>query len=375
MLSVKELNGLYIGLMSGTSMDGIDAVIVELDDNNCLVKKNHNISYPHKVRSLLLSSSRNWESTTSEKIEMLDRKVGECFREATTTLLKKSKIKHSNIIAIGSHGQTIRHQPRIKNPYSLQIGNPQIIANGTQIKTIADFRRNDIDAGGQGAPLTPSFHKWFFSDKKYDRVILNIGGFSNITILSKSQKRVRGFDTGPGNSLMDSWIQEKRKLPFDMNGEYAKNGEIIPELFDKLSKDPYFSSPSPKSTGFEYFNLTWLKNHIGNTVFKNADIQATLLNLTVSTIKQSILSSAPNTKQVIVCGGGVHNSYLMTQISDSLYPIIVKKSDDFGLSPDYMEAVAFAWLAKQKLEGIPANIPSVTGANRNVILGKEFLPE
>jgi anhydro-N-acetylmuramic acid kinase len=364
-----EANSLYIGLMSGTSMDGIDAALVRLGDNHCETVATTSYAYPAKLREALLSASRNPSKTTVDDIGDLDHWVGSCFRDAAIALLSSSGTDRSLVAAIGSHGQTIRHMPRAERPFTLQIGDPNIIASGTGITTVADFRRRDLAVGGEGAPLAPAFHRWLFADISRHRVVLNIGGIANITVLPPGSENIVGFDTGPGNGLMDAWIQQIKEVPFDHNGDWGRDGNVQPEFLSSMLGDAYFDLPPPKSTGFEYFNLEWVSRHIGPSELAAIDVQASLLALTAGSIGDVIKKHAPDTQEILVCGGGVHNAALMSMLAADLAPVDVRSTGEFGLDPDWVEAAAFGWLAKQTMNARPGNLPSVTGAQHAVVLG------
>ncbi len=369
-MSVPENpSSLYVGLMSGTSMDGIDAALVRLHDNQCETIATKDYAYPPRLRSALLHASRNPGKTTIDTLANLDHWVGSCFRDAATALLEASGTPSSQIQVIGSHGQTIRHCPHSERPFTLQIGDPNIIASGTGITTVADFRRRDLAAGGEGAPLTPAFHQWLFAAEKKARVVLNIGGIANITVLAANRDDTIGFDTGPGNGLMDAWTQQRHDRPFDDGGAWARSGEVQSGLLSNLLQDVYFSMAPPKSTGFEYFNLDWLESYAGDSSFSAADIQATLLALTARSIGDAITRYAPDTREILVCGGGINNVTLMESLSRLPGTAKWLSTDDFGLDPNYVEAIAFAWLARQTILGQSGNLPSVTGAKQAEVLG------
>jgi anhydro-N-acetylmuramic acid kinase len=364
------MDSLYIGLMSGTSMDGIDAALVEFGDRNCQVVATLKHEYTEELRSELLTAIREPEHCTVDVIGRLDNWVGETFRDATLALIGNAEIKAGRVVAIGSHGQTLRHQPRVDRPFTLQIGDPNIIAAGTGITTVADFRRRDLAFGGEGAPLLPPFHQWLFADRKANRVVLNIGGMANITILPAASDEVTGFDTGPGNTLLDAWIQTCKGDKYDDAGDWAGSGNISSELLEILLRDPYFALPPPKSTGFEYFNLMWLRQALSNVgKIEDADVQATLCALTARTIADAINKYAPDTRELLVCGGGIDNTELVRWIGSALAAVDVHSTGDFGLDPDWVEASAFAWLAKRCLDKRPGNLPAVTGASEATVLG------
>ena len=362
----------YIGLMSGTSMDGIDAALVAFGDHECEVKATQAVDYPKDLRDELLTASRQPAQCTVDKIGQLDRWIGECFRDATLQLLKNANVDSRSVVAIGSHGQTHRHQPRGARPFTLQIGDPNIIASGTGITTVGDFRRRDLAVGGEGAPLAPAFHRWLFADTDKSRAVLNIGGIANVTMLSNTTDRVIGFDTGPGNTLLDGWIRANLDKPFDSDGGWSRSGAVNEPLLGQMLADPYFDQPPPKSTGFEYFNGGWTRSRLaslGGLTIPAADIQATLAELSARTIATSILKFAPDIDEVLVCGGGIHNADLMQRLRGYLTGAQVSSTDLYGLHPDWVEAAAFAWLAKRRLEGKTGNLPEVTGASRAAVLG------
>lgn len=363
---------LYIGLISGTSMDGIDAALVSLGERSCEVVDVHAHPYPPELTYQLRAAIRGPEHCTVDIIGHLDRWIGECFCDAANELLARTATESSAVVAIGSHGQTLRHQPQAERPFTLQIGDANIIAAGTGIPTVADFRRRDMAVGGEGAPLAPAFHSWLFSDENRCRVILNIGGMANITVLTPGQP-VQGFDTGPGNTLLDAWISKHQGHPFDRNGDWAAAGESQKDLLDQMLSDEYFAKPPPKSTGFEHFNLAWLHSQADALGSIEAhDIQATLAQLTTRSITDAILRYASNADDVLVCGGGARNELLMSQLASMLPDQRVRKTDDLGLQADWVEAAAFAWLAHQFLASEPGNIPSVTGASKPAVLGSLF---
>ena len=370
-----EDGALYIGLMSGTSMDGIDAALVRFGNHTCDVLDVYEAEYPAKLRDELRTASRQPATCTVDRIGQLDRWIGECFRDAALTLLEKSTVDAAAITAIGSHGQTLRHQPRASRPFTMQIGDPNVIAQGTGITTVADFRRRDVAAGGEGAPLAPAFHQWLFAGGSTIRAVLNIGGIANVTMLSPTSDKVIGFDTGPGNTLLDGWMTANRKLPFDRDGDWARQGTVNELLLGLMLADPYFAQDPPKSTGFEYFNGGWVRARIaslGDVTIDVADVQATLAELTARTIATSILGHAPDIEEVLVCGGGIHNTDLMARLKSYLSGVRVTSTEDYGLHPDWVEAAAFAWLAKRCLEGKPGNLPEVTGAAGKQVLGAIF---
>ena len=364
------MTDLYIGLMSGTSMDGIDAALVDFSSRHARVVATHNEPWPEAVHRQLLAALALPDPRNANLAE-LDTAVGEYFARATNRLLDSAGIDAAQVQAIGSHGQTIRHEPDAEQPYSLQIGNPDVITANTGIDVVADFRSADIQAGGQGAPLVPAFHKASFATATENRVVVNIGGIANITVLPCDPAiAVTGFDTGPGNTLMDGWAQQQLNTAMDAGGDWAAGGTCDKQLLGRLLADPYFSSAPPKSTGREYFNLDWLSGFLPADNSAAQDIQATLCRLTTRTIVDAIERHAPDTARLLVCGGGIHNDCLMQQLRTDLAEIPVESTAQYGIDPDWVEAAAFAWLAKQNIEARPGNLPEVTGADHPVILGK-----
>ncbi len=361
---------LYIGLMSGTSLDGIDAALVEFKDNQVQLIAFEYQPFPDAIKNQLEQISDANAMIFLQDYGAIDTRMGLLFAQIIETLLAKSCIPATAIRAVGSHGQTIYHEPNTDLPFSLQIGDPNIIAEKTGITTIADFRRRDIAAGGQGAPLVPAFHQAVFSHETEHRCVVNIGGIANITILPpvSQSTAVIGFDTGMGNVLMDQWIQKHQSLNYDQQGNWAKSGVINYELVECLKKDPYFQADPAKSTGKEYFSLPWIYQNINVTNYRAEDIQASLCYLTATTITDAIKKYAPATERVLICGGGIHNDYLLQLIEKNL-SCPVSSTELYGIHPDHVEAIAFAWLAKQTLNHLTGNLKEVTGAKHNVILG------
>ncbi len=349
-------------------MDGIDAVLVSFGERDLSIAASAKQDYPEALRAKLFAARGKQDACTVDALGELHTQVGECFRNAALDVLARGGMDASAIRAIGSHGQTIRHCPDAEHPFSLQIGDPSIIASGTGIDTVADFRSADIELGGQGAPLTPAFHEWLLQDFSSDRVVLNIGGIANITVLPSKDQPTTGFDTGPGNTLLDAWIEKHQGAAFDDEGRWAATGTVNDELLRALLKDEWFDRAPPKSTGFEYFNLDWLANR-GVAAIEARDVQATLAELTAASIADSILRVAAGTNQVFVCGGGAHNAYLLQRIGARLPDATVTTTSVAGLDPDWVEAVAFAWLAMRRMNNSTGNLPAVTGATRPAVLG------
>ncbi len=354
--------------MSGTSLDGIDAGLVEFCDKKCKVMGFHYQPFPDSLKQKINKLSQPAEAVLLSDYGSMDTRLGYLFANAVNSLLKKTKYSADNISAIGSHGLTIHHAPQSQYPFSLQIGDPNIIAEITGITTIADFRRRDIAAHGQGAPLVPAFHQYFFGCHEKNICVVNIGGIANITVINK--ELVLGFDTGPGNTLMDYWIHKNLNKNYDKNGEWARNGSVQHDLLLRLKNDPYFNKPPAKSTGKEYFSSLWLENELNRHYPKLSaqDIQATLCQLTADSITDAIKKYAATTQLSLICGGGCHNHYLLELIRQSLqHPVAT--TNDYGISPDHVEAVAFAWLARQTMHRQPGNLYKTTGASAPVILG------
>jgi len=361
---------IYIGLMSGTSIDSIDAALVTFDKDLTELSGYHSEPIPVDTKIRLHDLCMMGESAPLHEVSQLDVLTGRLFSKAVNNLLSLHQLSPEQITAIGSHGQTIFHNPDSKTPSSTQIADPNIIAENTGITTVADFRRRDIAAGGQGAPLVPAFHQAAFQQPDENRVVVNIGGIANITLLpADKDAAISGFDTGPGNTLLDQWINRQQGKNMDKDAEFARLGTIDKGLLERLLNDPYFSRPAPKSTGREYFNMMWLEQFINDVHTKPEDIQATLCALTATSIIQSIESHAPASQQLIVCGGGAHNPVIMQALKDNPRNIKVSSSLEYGIDPDHVEAIAFAWMARQTLHHQHSSIASVTGARSNTILG------
>ncbi len=354
------MSELYIGVMSGTSLDGVDVTLCEIDDSTCKLISSFELPFDAELKEEILNIING--STTLEQIGMLDNKLGHLFADAVNAFIQKQSIDAKSIDAIGLHGQTLWHKPNGDNPFSMQLGCPNIVRVQTNIKVVADFRRMDIANGGQGAPFAPAFHQFIFKEK--DSAVLNIGGMANITILGEN---LRGWDTGCGNVLMDMWIQKCKNIPYDKDGEFAKSGSVDADLLDAMINDDYFKQLPPKSTGREYFNDTWLANHLPMfQTTKDEDIQRTLLELTAKSIANDV--KANNIKALIVCGGGVKNTFLMQRLQE-ICQIEIASSDDKDVSSEFMESMAFAWLAYKRVHGEVVELSSVTGATKDSILG------
>ncbi|OGO93816.1 MAG: anhydro-N-acetylmuramic acid kinase [Coxiella sp. RIFCSPHIGHO2_12_FULL_42_15] len=360
---------IYIGLMSGTSLDAIDAALVEfLPQRKINLLATHSQPIPPKLRAEILELCQPG-SDSVHKLAKVDIALGNALAQSSMKLLERSHVPREKVVAIGSHGQTIRHVPDATPPFTIQIGDPNIIACVTNITTVGDFRRRDIALGGQAAPLAPAFHRYLFSHPNKNRFIVNIGGIANVTFLPSDSENasIIGFDTGPGNTLLDNWCLKHKGVPFDNNGEWAASGKIIPSLLKKLLNDPYFHKKAPKSTGREYFNLHWLEKY--DLPFAAVDIQTTLAELTAVSIAEAILALKRAPTEVFVCGGGAFNLFLLDRIRANLINYRIDTTECVGLHPSWVEAVTFAWLARQTIHHQPGNLPSVTGARKATILG------
>ncbi len=350
-------------------MDAIDAALVEIDGARCEVRHARAVPYPPALRERLFHLIAHPTGVSLDEVGALDSAVGEAFANAALQLLREANVPGAQISAIGSHGQTLRHQPSGAHPFTWQIGNPDIIAERTGITTVADFRRRDVAAGGEGAPLAPALHQAVLGSATEARAVINIGGISNITWLPPDAAPV-GFDTGPGNCLMDGWSERHRGIAFDRNGEWAASGQVDAELLRSLLSESFFSKPPPKSTGRELFNLGWLDTHLGamRSVPSPVNVQSTLCELTARSIATAC-QQLGHVQRALLCGGGAHNGELRRRIEAQLSATVIATTAAFNLDPDYVEAAAFAWLASRTLAGLPGNLPSVTGARHRVVLG------
>ena len=358
---------MFIGLMSGTSADGIDAVLVSANAGQSTLIHAHHQPMPGELRNAILAFR---ESGPDElhRLAILDRRLADHYTQAVQTLLRSADVDAAAVTAIGCHGQTLRHYPQGDAPYTLQIGDPNRLAERTGITVVADFRRRDMAAGGQGAPLVPAFHQARLVTPGVPSGIANIGGIANITLIS-AEGDIGGWDTGPGNTLMDSWVAHHRNIPFDRDGAWAASGTVIAPLLQTFLEDPYFMQSPPKSTGPEYFHLDWVAQHLTGAEAPE-DVQRTLMELTVESLARG-LEQAP-LDIVRLCGGGARNGLLLERLGHRLGPTEVTTTEAIGVDPQWVEAWAFAWLAEQTLAGLPGNIPSVTGATGTRVLGGIF---
>jgi len=352
-------------------MDGIDAALVEFNQDKISLVEKHSHDLPETLKNNLKLLTLDAPDTSIDMLGEADTELGLVFADAVNCLLKKTNIISNQITAIGSHGHTIRHCPKLKHNFSLQIGDANRISFLTGITTITDFRRKDMAAGGEGAPLAPAFHLQAFCSTDENRAILNIGGIANITFLKAgSPEDCFGFDTGPGNTLMDAWTEKHKHLPYDKNGEWAASNVADISLVERLMQDDYVQALPPKSSGREHYHLHWLQQQLNHHCELNAgQVQASLAQFTCDSIVHAIQNNLPKINRLIVCGGGAHNKHLMQQLNQKLAGIAVESSEHYGISPDWVEAMAFAWLARQTHLRLPGNIPSVTGASRPLVLG------
>jgi anhydro-N-acetylmuramic acid kinase len=370
---MNQPHSLYIGLMSGTSLDGIDAVLAKIGSNGAATTVDAvSIPFTTELRKALFELQTPGANELHREKQAANA-LALAYAEAINQLLKKVNLQPSDITAIGAHGQTIRHQPHLGDlAYTHQTLNPALLAEKTGIDVIADFRSRDLAAGGHGAPLVPAFHAQQFTSPQ-NLAILNIGGIANLTLLPVNGE-VTGFDCGPGNVLMDAWIQEYQGNAFDENGRWALQGEVNVDLLGRMLADPFFAKAPPKSTGRDDFHLDWLQEKLGKDNHHAEDVQATLLHLTVQSILADLYQYAPQTQMLIVCGGGARNSALMnllkaTAASFFKESLEITTSESAGIDPQLVEGLAFAWLAWAYKAKRPANLPAVTGAKGPRILG------
>jgi anhydro-N-acetylmuramic acid kinase len=359
--------GIYLGLISGTSMDAIDAALVDFDAAPLRIIATSATAFEPVLKRRISALIDRADSVALDEIGQIDVELGGAFAHASLALIKTAGLSPGQVTAIGSHGQTLRHRPDLAAPFTWQIGDPNVLAEMTGVSVVADFRRRDVAAGGQGAPLLPVFHDQVFRSDSEDRVIANLGGIANITILRRDAG-VTGFDTGPANRLLDAWIAMHQGKDFDANGSWAATGKVDETLLKELMHEPYLRMPPPKSTGRELFNLPWLQNKLGLFSRVACDVQATLQQFTAASLAAAVRQYAPGAS-LYVCGGGAHNSGLLQAIAALIAPNRVASTTELGLDPDYVEAVAFAWFAKRTLEGLTSSAASVTGAKGARILG------
>lgn len=367
----------YLGLISGTSADGIDAALVRFADSSSSgrVELLHACTYPYPetLRAEVLDYSQREATLTLDAVGALDTRLGRAFADAAQRLIAEAGLDRARIAAIGSHGQTLRHRPDGDAPFTLQLGDPNVIAERCGITVVADFRRRDLAAGGHAAPLMPAFHAAMLRDAAEDRAVLNLGGIANLTLLPR-EGAVRGFDTGPANGLMDAWHLRHRGVAFDAGGAFAAGGRVQATLLQRLLDEPWFALSPPKSTGRDQFHLDWLDARLQVSppvaqALAAEDVQATLCELSAATVADALRATQPATARVLACGGGVHNGFLMARLAEHLAPARLESTAACGLDPDFVEAMGFAWLARETLAGRSGNLPEVTGARGPRVLG------
>jgi len=360
-------SGRYIGVMSGTSLDGVDVVLAAIDSQRVVQQASYCHPIPPALRQEILAICQG-QWLTLAQLGQLDTRLGRLFAEAVQTLLQREGLEKDDIVAIGCHGQTVWHEPQGEAPNTLQIGDNNQIVAATGITVVGDFRRRDMALGGQGAPLVPAFHQAILMHPVECRMVLNIGGIANLSLLIPG-KPVGGYDTGPGNILLDAWIWRHKRQRYDRDSVWGSSGTVIYPLLQQMLADPWFSLPAPKSTGREYFNLGWVEQQLRHFPgLSPQDVQATLVELTATTIAEQVMLSG-GCERLLVCGGGSRNPQLMARLISMLSGTEVNTTEQAGISGDDMEGLAFAWLAWRTLSGEPGNLPSVTGAREASVLG------
>ena len=358
----------YVGVMSGTSVDGLDVAVVDMTTGAPRITESTTVALPDALAVALVALS----SPGADEIDRTgacDAAFGEFIGQAVLGCLDTWGISPVDIRAIGCHGQTIRHRPDSTPPFTVQIGDPNRVAETTGIDTVADLRRRDMAAGGQGAPLAPLFHDALFRDADRHRIVVNVGGIANATMLPAASDAILGFDTGPGNALLDAWFRHCTGEPYDRGGVWASQGEVAPKLLEALTHDAFVSRAPPKSTGKERYNLDYVIRMSAPFDYPPEDVQATLLEFTAWSIATAVERWGSGTGDVVVCGGGRHNHALMGRLAANLPGHEIFRSDDLGVDGDGLEAAAFAWFAYRTLSGQPSNVPAVTGAKGLRVLG------
>lgn len=362
----------FIGMLSGTSRDGVDTVLVNFSHGSMSILHASCVPYPPAIRQkldqLLETGKRPGRNLTS----VLDDTLGRFFARTAQNLVREAGMEMRDIRAIGSHGQNVWHEPWGENPISMQLGRPGLIAKNTNTTTVGNFRNADVQAGGQGAPLAPLLHQEIFHNDHEERAVLNIGGIANLTILP-AKGGVTGYDCGPGNCLMDAWTRRHLQKDYDNGGRWAARGQVDAELLERLLKDPYFSQPPPKSTGLERFNSSWLDKVLAGSDLREVDVQTTLAELTAVSVANCLRDSFEPAR-LLVCGGGAHNAFLMRRLAAALPDVIVETTARYGTDPDWVEGLLFAWLARERLHERIQNTPPITGARHPVLLGDVHQP-
>jgi anhydro-N-acetylmuramic acid kinase len=365
------MESLYLGLISGTSADGIDAALVRFDGDNphapCALVHGRTFRWDDGLRARLVALGQGGDCTSLDELGMLDVRVAIAFAEAAAALLAEAGVAATQVRALGSHGQTVRHRPGATYPFTMQLGDGNLIAERSGIATVSDFRRRDVAAGGHGAPLLPALHAALLHSDDEQRAVLNLGGIANLTLLPRTGI-VRGFDSGPANALLDAWYERQAGAAYDAGGAFAASGRVDEELLQRLLDESWFAQPPPKSSGREQFHLDWVAARLRGGE-RAADVQATLLELTAASVTDALRALQPDTQRLLVCGGGVHNPLLLQRIAARLPDAIVESTAAHGVDPDFVEAMGFAWLARETLAGRPGNLPAVTGARGPRVLG------
>lgn len=362
---------LYLGLISGTSADGIDAALVELDDTNrhhCRLLRGMTVAWDDALRVRLVALGQGGDCSSLDEIGTLDAQVAIAFADAALAVLAEAGIHPNQVRALGSHGQTVRHRPAAAIPFTWQLGDGNRIAERTGITTVCDFRRRDVAAGGHGAPLLPALHAALLASPSEPRAVLNLGGIANLTLLPVDSRGVRGFDSGPANALLDAWCERHTGHRYDAGGTWAASGAVDRGLLQRLLDEPWFAQAPPKSSGREQFHLDWLGARLHGDEAA-ADVQATLMELTATSVADALLALQPDTRRLLVCGGGVHNPLLLQRLDAHLPTMLIESTAAHGVDPDFIEAMGFAWLARETLAGRHGNLPAVTGASAPRILG------
>lgn len=373
---------LYVGLMSGTSLDGLDAVLVEIgapaaesphDPPKPRIVHALALPYPADLKAAVLAVCRD-QAAPLRVLGRIDVELARWYSRAVQQLLSEAGVLPAAVRAVGSHGQTVHHEPGGDTPFTMQLGDPNLLAARTGITVVADFRRRDMALGGQGAPLAPGFHDAVFRHPTRCRVVLNCGGIANISVLAPGRECI-GYDTGPANILLDAWVQARAGLPFDAGGAWAMQGRVDPPLLARMRADPYFALPPPKSTGREHFNLAWIEGHLDacraagpGTPLPDADVQRTLLELSAATVADAIARHA-GSGDLLVAGGGAYNTALLARLRALCPAWVVDTTASQGIPPEHVEATAFAVFAQRTMHGLTGNLPSVTGASRRCLLG------
>jgi len=363
---------LVIGMLSGTSRDGVDAVLVNFSAGAMEILHAVCAPYPVAIKQTLDQLLASAAPPTAGIAEVLDENLAYFFARTAQNLVREAGLEMRDIRVIGSHGQNVWHRPTGEDPVTMQLGRGDLIARNTGVTVVNNFRSADLEAGGQGAPLAPLLHQRLFHSDAENRAVLNLGGIANLTLLP-AKGGVSGFDCGPGVCLLDGWISQQLHKDYDDGGRWAARGSVNAELLDRMLADPYFSLPPPKSTGLEHFSMAWLRQMLDRSSLAAPDVQATLAELSARCVSRSLVEAgAPD--RLLVCGGGVHNIDLVGRISDGLPGVTVESTARHGADPDWVEGLLFAWLARERLNGIEQDTTPITGAKRPVLLGDIHKP-